>query len=129
MPTELTLLAWAMLLGLVHILATSTAVTRERGMGWNASARDEPARPLGRLAGRLSRAQANFFETFPFFAAAAIAVVVAGRDDATTALAAQVYFWARVAYLPLYAAGIPYVRSLVWLVSLGAVLALVFALL
>lgn len=129
MPTELTLLAWAMLLGLVHVFAASTVVTRERGIGWNASARDEPAPPLGPLAGRLSRAQANFFETFPFFAAAAIAVVVAGRNDAGTALAAQVYFWARVVYLPLYAAGIPYVRSLVWLVSLVAVVMLVVALL
>lgn len=129
MPTELTLLAWAMLLGLVHVFAASTAVTRERGIGWNASARDEPGPPLGPLAGRLSRAQANFFETFPFFAAAAIAVVVAGRNDAGTALAAQVYFWARVVYLPLYAAGIPYVRSLVWLVSLVAVVMLVVALL
>ncbi|MNT66857.1 MAPEG family protein [compost metagenome] len=55
--------------------------------------------------------------------------MVAGRGSDTTALAAQVYFWARVVYLPLYAAGIPYVRSLVWLVSILAILALVFALL
>ena len=59
----------------------------------------------------------------------AIAVVVAGRGNDTTALAAQAYFWARVVYLPLYAAGVPYVRSLVWLVSLLSILALVFALL
>ena len=65
----------------------------------------------------------------PRFAAAAIAVVVAGRGNDTTALAAQAYFWARVVYLPLYAAGVPYVRSLVWLVSLLSILALVFALL
>ena len=98
-------------------------------MKWNASARDDSSKPLSPLAGRLQRAQSNFFETFPFFAAAAIAVVVAGRGSDTTALAAQVYFWARVVYLPLYAAGIPYVRSLVWLVSILAILALVFALL
>lgn len=82
-----------------------------------------------RAGGRLQRAQANFLETFPFFAAAAIAVVVADRGNDTTALAAQAYFWARVVYLPLYAAGVPYVRSLVWLVSLLSILALVFALL
>ncbi len=56
-------------------------------------------------------------------------MVVAGRGNDTTALAAQAYFWARVVYLPLYAAGVPYVRSLVWLVSLLSILALVFALL
>ncbi|MEJ6327642.1 MAPEG family protein [Stenotrophomonas maltophilia] len=129
MAAELTLLAWSTLLGFVYVFATSTVVTRERGMKWNASARDEQGRPLSPLAGRLQRAQSNFLETFPFFAAAAIAVVVAGRSSETTALAAQAYFWARVVYLPLYAAGVPYVRSLVWLVSLLSILALVFALL
>ncbi|PWB20620.1 hypothetical protein DCO49_18290 [Stenotrophomonas sp. SPM] len=129
MATELTLLAWAMLLGFVYIFAASAVVTHERGMKWNASARDAPDVPLSPLAGRLKRAQANFFETFPFFAAAAIAVVVAGRSNETTVLAAQVYFWARVVYLPLYAAGVPYVRSLVWVVSIVAIFKLVFALL
>ncbi|PSD11924.1 hypothetical protein C7E14_18000 [Stenotrophomonas maltophilia] len=129
MATELTMLAWSVLLGFVYIFATSTVVTRERGMKWNASARDGDAKPLSPLAGRLQRAQSNFLETFPFFAAAAIAVVVAGRSNDTTALAAQAYVWARVVYLPLYAAGVPYVRSLVWLVSLLSILALVFALL
>ena len=38
---------------------------------------------------------------------------------------AQVYFWARVVYLPLYAAGISLLRSLVWNVAtLGIVLIL-----
>lgn len=129
MTIELQMLAWAMLLGLVHIFATSTAITRERGLRWNASARDTPMPPPGPLAGRLQRAQSNFMETFPLFAAAAIMVVVAGRQDSTTALAAQLYFWARVVYLPLYAAGVPYLRSLVWLVSLVAVLMLIAALL
>ncbi|HDS1578876.1 TPA: MAPEG family protein [Stenotrophomonas maltophilia] len=129
MATELTMLAWSVLLGFVSIFATSTVVTRERGLKWNASARDGEARPLSPLAGRLQRAQSNFLETFPFFAAAAIAVVLAGRSNDTTALAAQAYFWARVVYLPLYAAGVPYVRSLVWAVSLLSILALVFALL
>ena len=129
MNAELSLLAWAMLLGFAHIFAASTVVTRERGIKWNASARDAPNVPLSPLAGRLQRAQANFFETFPFFAAAAIAVVVAGRSTESTVLAAQVYFWARVVYLPLYAMGVPYVRSLVWVVSIVAVLSLVFALL
>ena len=34
-----------------------------------------------------------------------------------TALGAQVYLWARVAYVPIYAAGIPYLRTAVWAVS------------
>jgi len=44
-------------------------------------------------------------------------------------LAVQLYFWARLAYVPLYAAGIPYVRSLAWVVSLVGILMLLWALL
>ena len=59
---------------------------------------------------------------------AVLAVVFAGRADAGTALGAQVYFWARVAYLPIYAIGIPYLRTAVWIVSLWGLLQLVQAL-
>jgi len=129
MAIELQLLAWAGLLGLVHVMAAAAAVTHERGTRWNASARDSAEPPLGVLAGRLRRAQANFFETFPIFAAAALAVVLAGRSDGGTVLAAQLYLAARVVYLPLYAAGVPWVRSLVWLVSLAGIVMLLLALL
>lgn len=129
MDIELKLLAWSMLLGIVHLLLTSTAVTHQRGLAWNASPRDEDGPPLKPLPARLQRAQRNFFETFPIFAAAALAVVVADRQDSSTALAVQLYFWARVVYLPLYVAGIPYVRSLVWVVSMVGVLKLAWALL
>ena len=50
MATELTMLAWSVLLGFVYIFATSTVVTRERGMKWNASARDGEAKPVSPLA-------------------------------------------------------------------------------
>ena len=122
------MLGVAVLIGLVHLLAAALAGVSQRGLKWSAGPRDEPV-PVSGLAARLERAFANYRESFPFFAAAAIAVVVAGRGNDTTALAAQAYFWARVVYLPLYAAGVPYVRSLVWLVSLLSILALVFALL
>ncbi len=129
MTIELQMLAWAGVLGLAQVMLAAAAITRERGTQWNASARDGQAPPPGLLAGRLQRAQANFLETFAVFAAAAIAVVVAGRQDSSTALAVQLYFWARLAYVPLYAAGIPYVRSLAWLVSLAGILMLLWALL
>lgn len=129
MAIELQMLAWAGVLGLAQVMLAAAAITRERGTQWNASARDGQAPPPGLLAGRLQRAQANFLETFAVFAAAALAVVVAGRQDSSTALAVQLYFWARLAYVPLYAAGIPYVRSLAWLVSLAGILMLLWALL
>lgn len=128
MSIEIQMLVWSMLLGIAQLFAASGAVTRERGMQWNASARDGQPPPPGPLAARLQRAQANFLETFPFFAAAVLAVVLTQRQDDTTALAVQLYFWARLIYVPLYAAGVPYVRSLVWLVSLAGIVMLLWRL-
>lgn len=119
MGIELQMLAWTIVLGLVHLFLDATMKTSERGLAWNASARDGEARPLGPVAGRVNRAWQNFLETFPMFAAAVLAVALAERTGDRTALGAQLYFWARVAYIPLYAAGIPYLRSLVWGVSLA----------
>jgi uncharacterized MAPEG superfamily protein len=129
MGIEIQMLAWAIVLGLAQVLITAGAITRERGLAWNASARDGAAPPPGPLAGRLQRAQANFLETFPFFAAAVLAVVLTLRLASTTALAVQLYFWARLVYVPLYAAGIPYIRSLVWVVSMVGIVLLLWTLL
>jgi len=70
------------------------------------------------IVGRLARAQANFYETFPLYAAAAIIVSVARLNNRWTAIGALVWIVARIVYLPLYAAGIPYVRSAAWAASL-----------
>jgi uncharacterized MAPEG superfamily protein len=77
------------------------------------------------MAGRSERAYRNFLETFPFFAAAVLAVTVAGRANEHSALGVQLYFWARVAYVPLYLGAVRYVRSAAWVVAmLGLVLVL-----
>lgn len=129
MPIEIRMLAWAILLGIVQLLLAVALVTAQRGLKWNVGARDAPQSPPTGVAGRMDRALRNFLETFPFFAAAAVAVAALGRGDAHTALAAQLYLGARLAYVPVYAAGIPYVRGLIWAVSLWAILQLVWALL
>ncbi len=74
------------------------------------------------------RANLNFLETFPFFAAALLAVVVAHHESPQTALGAQIYFWARVAYFPIYVVGIPYLRTLVFALSIWGLLQLLEAL-
>ena len=117
MSIELQMLAWAILLGLVQIMIAATLGTQQRGLGWNVGARDGEPKPLTGIAARLDRASRNFLETFPFFIAAVLAVTLTQRGNEHTALGAQLYFWARVAYVPVYAAGIPYVRTLIWTVS------------
>ncbi len=120
------ILAWVVVLGLVQMVLAAMAAVGQRGLPWAASARDENNGPLSGVGGRLQRAQANFLETFPLFAALLLAVMVRNPGDGHALLGAQLYFWSRVAYVPVYAAGIPWLRTLIWLVSvIGIVLLLV----
>lgn len=128
MPVEIQMLAWGTLLGVAQLFLAAALMTRQRGLEWNASARDGDPPPLTGVAARADRAFRNFLETFPFFAAAAVAVTATGSGDTGTALGAQLWFWARVLYVPLYLAGIPYVRSLVWGVALVGMLLVVLRL-
>lgn len=128
MPIEMQMLVWSIVLGLVHIALSATFVTMQRGLKWNAGARDGEPKSLAGVAGRLDRASRNFLETFVFFAAAVLAVLFAQKTDANTALGVQVYFWARLAYLPAYAAGIPYLRTLIWTVSMAGLVLVLLAL-
>jgi uncharacterized MAPEG superfamily protein len=126
MTTELCMLLWSAVLGLVQIALAATCSVGQRGLGWAASARDEVKPPLVGIGGRLDRARANFLETFPLFAAVVLAAQLLQHHDATTVLGAQLYFWARLAYVPAYAAGVPYLRTLIWAASIvGIVLVLV----
>lgn len=124
MTSELTALVWAGLLGLVHIFAAAHVRTRQYGLKWNAGARDETLDAPTAIVGRLTRAQANFFESYPLFAAAIIVIYIADLETATTLLCAWVWVVARAAYLPLYAAGVPYVRTVAWGASLIALVTL-----
>jgi len=125
---ELKMLTLSVVLGIVQIVAASHAASLQRGYQWTASSRDEKVPPLQGVAGRLDRALRNFLETFPLFAAVVLAAHVTDTHNALTALGAQLYFWARLAYALLYAAGVPVVRSLVWNVATVGILLLVAAL-
>ena len=124
MTSELIALVFAILLGFVHLLIAANAATKVRGMDWNAGPRDEPKQPLTGMAGRLERAFRNYLETFAFFAAAVLIAHLANRHNVFTIYGAWIYLTARVIYLPLYAAGIPYLRSAVWSAGFFATLAI-----
>jgi uncharacterized MAPEG superfamily protein len=121
MSVEFTMLALAIVLGFVHLFLAAQFVTRERGTAWNVGARDNTAPLAGKLAGRLDRAFANFKETFPFFAVAVIMATILDRHSNMTAWGAQLYLVARITYLPLYAMGVPLLRTLVWIASVAGI--------
>lgn len=126
---ELRLLGASVVLGLVHIIAASHSASLQRGYRWTASARDQPVAPLTGVAGRLERALDNFSETFPFFAALVLAVVIAGRTGELSTWGAILYVAGRVVYLPLYAFGVPLIRSMAWNVAAFGIMLLAAALL
>ena len=129
MTTELILLAWTLVLALLQIMLTANLRTAETGIQYNASARDGEAPPPRAVTARLQRAQANLFETLPLFIGAVLIAHVSGSEGDLTLWGCWMYLVARIVYIPLYAAGIPYVRSLVWLVSLAGLVMVLAAVL
>lgn len=126
MAIELNILAWGCILALVHIFAAGRARTNQYGTKWNVGARDEAMPEPKPIVGRLERAQSNYFETFPIVIAAILIDAVAGLFTQWTAIGAMLWLGARIIYLPLYAAGIPVVRTLVFLMSLVGLLMLLW---
>jgi uncharacterized MAPEG superfamily protein len=115
---ELKIAALGAVLLLVHIFAAVRVKTMQFGTKWNMGARDEALPPLDPLAGRLARAQTNFQETFPIAIVALLGVTIAGRTSEWTALGGWIWLGARTIYLPLYAFGVPVVRTVVFAISL-----------
>jgi uncharacterized MAPEG superfamily protein len=64
------------------------------------------------------RAQVNFQETLPIAIVALLGVVIANRTSEWTAIGGWIWLGARTVYLPLYAAGVPIVRTLVFVISM-----------
>lgn len=106
-------------LALANILWAGSVRTRQYGREWNVGARDETMPPLNPLAGRLLRAQANLYETLPLFIAAVLGAAALDRLGWKTEIGASLYFLGRLVYLPLYAAGVPKLRTLIWSISLA----------
>jgi uncharacterized MAPEG superfamily protein len=125
MKPELTLLAWSVVLAIVHMLAMVQALVGQKGL-MTAFGNRENLPELAGWGGRAQRANVNMAQNLVLFAAVALAVVAVGRTNDMTLLGAQLFFWGRVAYAVCYLGGFPYVRTLSWLVSLvGIVLILI----
>ena len=127
MTTELTLLAWAVVLGVLHAVATGQFTTAQHGLRYGHSSRDEP-KPLTGVGARVERAFANYMQTFPFFAAAVLVADAADRHGWLTVLGAHLYFWARLAYVPLYAFGVTVARTAAFVIATAGIVMILLAL-
>ena len=110
-------LVWSGGLGMIHLLVVAHFQREQYELRWIASSRDEARPPLAGVGGRLERAFRNYLETYPFFLAFVIAALLTHRTNTWTSWGAFTYVCARIIYVPLYASGIPLIRSLFWNVA------------
>ena len=117
MKPEVTLLAWSVVLAIVHMLAAVQALVNQKGL-MTAFGNRENLPELAGWGGRAQRANTNMARNLVLFAAVVLAAVAVGRTNDMTLLGAQLFFWGRVAYAVCYLGGIRYLRTASWLVSI-----------
>ena len=129
MTTEILMLGCAVALVLLQIVLQASAAAMFLKLGYLMGPRDENKDVENVYVGRINRALHNVLETFPLFAALALALAVTGRTGGYAALGAQIYVWARTIYVPVYVLGIPVLRTIVWAASMAGIVMMLVALL
>lgn len=130
MNTVLAIVVYMAIVTWATLLVASLLRTRgwtPRGMQLAFGNRDD-LDPPSALAGRAARTAANTLENFALFTALALVAHLLVPDSALALVGAKVFFWCRIAYIPVYLAGVTYLRTLVWLggvVGLGLIVAAV----
>ena len=117
MSTDLSMLVWSVALTVVQMLVAAAGANGQVGLGTLAGNREDLPSVSG-WAGRAKRAHLNMLENLPLFAALVLVAAVSNHANAMTAAGAEVFFWARLVYAIVYVAGIPWLRTLVWAVSM-----------
>jgi uncharacterized MAPEG superfamily protein len=116
MSPDLKMLVWTVVLAFAQSIIAALGAQSQVGLAALAGNRENLPPVIG-WADRAAKAHRNMLESLPVFAVLVLVAQVAGRANATTALGAEVFFWARLIYVPVYAIGIPWVRTAVWIVS------------
>ena len=128
MSVELTMLVYSTLLFLVIILVQAGLAIAQNGLMAQAGSRDNlPEASV--LRKRLQRLTANMQENLVMFAAVVLVAHAAGVSNDTTVMAAQLFFYARVAHAVVYAFGWPMIRPAFYFISLYGTVAIALQLL
>ena len=121
MTLELELLIWSTVLALIQMLIAVLSAIAQVGVRALVGNRENlPA--FDGWAGRAQRAHRNMLESLTIFAVLVLVAQVAGKSNAGTALGAQLFFWSRLAYAPVYVIGIPWLRTGLWGISFAGLL-------
>ncbi len=117
--SEFACLQLSVLLWVVHVLCEAGAGQSAFPPPYLLSSRDKPLAPQGLIYGRAKRALANYVENFTAFVALDLAFIALRLS---AGIWPTVWIIARIVYLPLYLFNVIYARSIVWGVSLVAIL-------
>jgi len=124
MKPELSLLMWAVLLTLVQAVVAVQGALMQVGLPTLAGNREGLPEIKG-WGGRAARAHRNMLENLALFAALVLVAAIAEKTNSTTLLGAQIFLYARIVYALVYIAGVPWLRTGVWAVSVVG-LAMIF---
>jgi uncharacterized MAPEG superfamily protein len=113
MSTEVTMLIWSIVLTLAQMLLAVTGAMIQVGLPKLAGNSDGLTDCEG-WVGRAQRAHRNMLENLPLFAVLVLLAQMLGKADDMTAMGAQIFFYARVVYVGVYVAGLPWLRTGVW---------------
>ena len=116
MTPDLTLLVWAVVLAFGQVGVAAFGTNTQVPPAILAGNRDKMPE-VGGWAGRANRAHRNMMESLPLFIALVLIAHVAGRANDTVILGEQVFLAGRVAHAAIYIAGIPWIRTVAWFVS------------
>jgi len=116
MSPDLTYLLYSVILCFVQVVIAATGANQQVGLPTLAGNRQGLPDIIG-WGGRARRAHLNMIENLVLFAVLVLIAAVAGKANATTALGAAIFFWARLAYAVIYLIGVPWLRTLAWFVS------------
>ena len=117
MTPELMYLVWLAALTVVLVVISVAGAALEVGLPKLAGNRDGGLPEMSGWAGRAARAHRNMLESLILFAVLVLAAHLAGVHNGMTLLGAQLFFWGRVAHAVIYLAGIPWLRTAAWGVS------------
>ncbi|HET6196915.1 MAG TPA: MAPEG family protein [Acetobacteraceae bacterium] len=125
MTPDLSLLVWTVVLTFVQVVIAAAGANAEVGLPTLAGNREDLP-PIRGWAGRAQRAHRNMLENLPLFIALVLVAHIANRANGTSILGEQLFFWGRLVYAIVYIIGIPWVRTLLWAISVVGMI-LIFA--
>jgi uncharacterized MAPEG superfamily protein len=117
MTPELVYLLWSVALTVALVVIAVLGATQQLGLPKLAGNREHMPEVTG-WAGRAERAHRNMLESLVLFAVLVLLARALNISNSMTVLGAQLFFWGRLAHAVLYIAGIAWVRTAAWAVSI-----------